>query len=76
MVYMKLVAEQRRLAFAEEFLDESEHPECDEQRLAYVLNSLCFLYTVPYKSDKEILEEKKEVIAKIMAEDEEINVVE
>lgn len=76
MVYMKLVAEQRRLAFAEEFLDESEHPECDERRLAYVLNSLCFLYTVPYKSDKEILEEKKEVIAKIMAEDEEINVVE
>ncbi|KAF1770225.1 hypothetical protein GCK72_002043 [Caenorhabditis remanei] len=58
MVLVKLIAEHKRLEKEEQFLDQTGHPPCDDKRLAYVLNSMYFLYTVPYKSDQEVMQER------------------
>ncbi|CAL2027587.1 unnamed protein product [Caenorhabditis brenneri] len=71
MALMKLVAEHQRLEEEERFLDLTGHPECEDKRLAYILNSLYFLYTVPYKSDKQIIQEKGFVFPKIVLSDDE-----
>lgn len=55
MILVKLVSEHRRLQPEEEFLDLSGHAEIDDKRILYILNSLLFVYTVPYRSDQEIL---------------------
>lgn len=71
MALMKLVAEHQRLEEEEQFLDQTGHPECEDKRLAYILNSLYFLYTVPYKSDTQIIKEKGFVFPEIVLSDDE-----
>uniref|UniRef100_A0A1I7UF88 C2H2-type domain-containing protein n=1 Tax=Caenorhabditis tropicalis TaxID=1561998 RepID=A0A1I7UF88_9PELO len=66
MILIRLYAEHNRLLEEEETKmeknEQKDHPLCEEKRLCYILNSLYFLFTVPYRSERPLITDEGVVL--------------